>query len=146
MYILSVCIYFDSGFLYMSLIMLHQTVQHTRRMQCWQPSDILTTCVSSLQQVVSGNVTFGTHFTSHSAGYVFCWLRSASWQRERVCADFHPFSFNISIPLQPCTGPGGFHELEVPGTSRQLAGGDKVVSPTHRPPLSPQDIPGAHSY
>jgi hypothetical protein len=41
----------------------------------------------------------------------------------------------------PCTGlerPLGFPEVEDPNNSRQSAHDDKVVSPTHRPPLSPK--------
>ena len=45
---------------------------------------------------------------------------------------------NFTIKTRP--------QLKVPRTSRQSAlEGDKVVTLTHRPPLTPQDIPGAHS-
>ena len=49
-----------------------------------------------------------------------------------------------AVPLQSWTGPEG---LEVWGSqiSRQSAHeGGKVVSPTHRQPLPPGNIPGTH--
>jgi hypothetical protein len=49
-----------------------------------------------------------------------------------------------AIPLQAWTGPGGSGGLG-PQISRQSAHeGGKVVSPTHRPPLPPGNIPGTH--
>ena len=49
-----------------------------------------------------------------------------------------------AIPLQSWTGPEGSRRLRLPD-SRQLAHeGGKVVSRTHRPPLSPGNIPGTH--
>ena len=41
--------------------------------------------------------------------------------------------------------PLGFQEVETPRISKQSAhGGGKVVSPRHRPSLSPGKIPGSH--
>jgi len=45
----------------------------------------------------------------------------------------------------PCTGldrPWGLQEVEAPRISKQSA--PTVVSPTHRPPLPPGNIPGTH--
>jgi hypothetical protein len=54
----------------------------------------------------------------------------------------------IRINGYPITGLEwhlGHQELEVPRNSRQSAYEDgKIVSPTHRPPLPPWDIPGTH--
>jgi hypothetical protein len=49
-----------------------------------------------------------------------------------------------AIPLQAWTGPEGSKRLRLPdfkaiGTLRY-----KVVSPNHRPPLTPGNIPGTH--
>jgi len=49
-----------------------------------------------------------------------------------------------AIPLQAWTGPEGSRRLR-PQISRQSAHeSGKVVSPTHRPPLHPGNIPGTH--
>ena len=56
--------------------------------------------------------------------------------------------FLISFSRCPCTTPKrtlGVQEFEAHRISRQSAHrGGKVVSPTHRPPLTPGDIPGTH--
>jgi len=50
-----------------------------------------------------------------------------------------------AIPLQAWRGPEGSSRLRFPQISRQSAQkGGKVVSPTHRPPLPPGNIPGTH--
>jgi hypothetical protein len=50
-----------------------------------------------------------------------------------------------AIPLQVLTGPEGSRRLRLPDLLRQSAHeGGKVVSPTHRPPLPPGNIPGTH--
>jgi hypothetical protein len=47
-----------------------------------------------------------------------------------------------AIPLQAWTGPEGSRRLRLPDFKKHE--GDKVVSPTHRPPLAPGNIPGTH--
>jgi hypothetical protein len=50
-----------------------------------------------------------------------------------------------AIPLQALTGPEGSRRLRLPDFIRHLAHeGGKVVSPRHRPPLPPGNIPGTH--
>jgi hypothetical protein len=51
-----------------------------------------------------------------------------SWVKGRV------------IPLQALTGPEGFRRLSFPDVEISEHEGGKVVSPTHRPPLSPRII------
>jgi len=47
-----------------------------------------------------------------------------------------------AIPLQAWTGPEGSRNLRLPDFKTHEGG--KVVSPTHRPPLPPGNIPGTH--
>ena len=48
-----------------------------------------------------------------------------------------------AIPLQAWTGPEGSRRLRLTDFKTAHEGG-RVVSPTHRPPLPPGNIPGAH--
>jgi hypothetical protein len=48
------------------------------------------------------------------------------------------------IPLQALTGPEGSRRVRLPILRQSGHEGGKVVSPTHRPPLSPGNIPGTH--
>jgi len=47
-----------------------------------------------------------------------------------------------AIPLQAWTGPEDSRRLRLPDFTTHEGG--KVVSPTHRPPLPPGNIPGTH--
>jgi len=49
-----------------------------------------------------------------------------------------------AIPLQAWTGPKGSSRLRLPDFKTNAHEGGKVVSPTHRPPLPPANIPGTH--
>jgi hypothetical protein len=50
-----------------------------------------------------------------------------------------------AIPLQALTSPEGSRRLRLPDFLRQSAHeGGKGVSPTHRPPSSPGNIPDTH--
>jgi hypothetical protein len=50
-----------------------------------------------------------------------------------------------AIPLQAWTVPKGSRSLRLPQISRQSAHqSGKVISPTHRPPFPPENIPGTH--
>ena len=49
-----------------------------------------------------------------------------------------------AIPLQAWTAPEGSRRLRFPDFKQSAHEGGKVVSPTHRPPLPPGNIPGAH--
>jgi hypothetical protein len=42
-----------------------------------------------------------------------------------------------AVPLQAWSGPGGFRKLRFPDFMTTAQDGGKVVSLTHRPPLSP---------
>jgi hypothetical protein len=48
------------------------------------------------------------------------------------------------IPLQPLTGPEGCRKLGSQILRQSAHEGGKIVSPTHRPPLTPGNIPGTH--
>jgi len=61
--------------------------------------------------------------------------------------------FNISltvkgtgkaVPLQAWSGPQGSRKLRFPDFMTTAQDGGKVVSLTHRPPLSPGNTPGTH--
>jgi len=49
-----------------------------------------------------------------------------------------------AIPLQAKTGPEGSRSLRLQDFMTIGTKGDKVVSPTHWPPLPPGNIPGTH--
>jgi hypothetical protein len=49
-----------------------------------------------------------------------------------------------AIPLHAMTGPEGSRSLRLPDLRQSAHEGGKVVSPTHRPPLSQGNIPGTH--
>jgi len=49
-----------------------------------------------------------------------------------------------SVPLQAWSGPEGSRKLRFPDCVTTAQDGGKVVSPTHRPPLPPENVPGSH--
>jgi hypothetical protein len=51
---------------------------------------------------------------------------------------------NGAVPLQGWSGPEGSKKLRFPDFMTTAQDGGKVVSLTHRPPLSPGNTPGTH--
>jgi len=49
-----------------------------------------------------------------------------------------------TVPLEAWSGPEGYRKLRLPGFMTTAQDGGKVVSLTHRPPLSPGNAPGTH--
>ena len=49
-----------------------------------------------------------------------------------------------AVPLQAWSGPEGSRRLRFPDFMTTAHDGGKVVSLTHRPPLSPGNAPGTH--
>jgi hypothetical protein len=49
-----------------------------------------------------------------------------------------------AVPLQAWSGPEGSSKLRLPDYMTTAHDGGKVVSLTHRPPLSPGNAPGTH--
>jgi hypothetical protein len=49
-----------------------------------------------------------------------------------------------TVPLQACSGPEGSRKLRLPDFMKTAQDGGKVVSLTHRPPLSPGNTRGTH--
>jgi hypothetical protein len=49
-----------------------------------------------------------------------------------------------AIPLQALTGPEGSRRLRLPILRQSAHEGGKVVNHTHRPPLTPGNIPNTH--
>ena len=49
-----------------------------------------------------------------------------------------------SVPLQAWSGPEGSRKLRFPDFMTMAQDSGKVVSLTHRPPLSPGNAPGTH--
>ena len=49
-----------------------------------------------------------------------------------------------AVPLQAWSGPEGSGKLRFPDFMTTAQDGGKVVSLSHRPPLSPGNIPGIH--
>jgi len=48
-----------------------------------------------------------------------------------------------AVPLQSWSGPQGSRKLNFPDYMTAQDGG-KVIDPTHRPPLTPGNVPGTH--
>jgi len=53
-------------------------------------------------------------------------------------------SNNKAVPLQAWSGPEGSRKLKFPDFMTKAQEGGKVVSPTHRLPLTPGNPPGTH--
>jgi hypothetical protein len=49
-----------------------------------------------------------------------------------------------AVLLQAWSGPAGSRKLRSPDYMTTTQDGGKVVSLTHRPPLSPGNVPGTH--
>jgi hypothetical protein len=49
-----------------------------------------------------------------------------------------------AVPLQAWSGPESSRKLKFPDFMRTAQDGGKVVSLTHRPPLSPENTGGTH--
>jgi len=49
-------------------------------------------------------------------------------------------------PLQASSGPEGSRKLRFPDFMTTAQGGGKVVNLTHRPLLSPGNVPGTHFF
>ena len=49
-----------------------------------------------------------------------------------------------AVPLQAWSGPEGSRKLRLPDFMTTAQDGGKVVSLTHRPPLTPGNAPGTH--
>jgi len=57
---------------------------------------------------------------------------------------FPTMSKGKAVPLQAWSGPEGPRKLRFPDYMTTAQDDGKVVSPTHRPPLPPGNIPGIH--
>jgi len=57
---------------------------------------------------------------------------------------FKIFLLIKSAPLQAWSGPEGSRKLRFPDYMTMAQDGGRVVSLTHRPPLSPRNAPGTH--
>jgi len=49
-----------------------------------------------------------------------------------------------AVPLQAWSGPEGSIKLRIPDFMTTAQDTSKIVSLTHRPPLSPKNAPGTH--
>jgi len=66
---------------------------------------------------------------------------------ETCCHLYNPVKGKgKTVPLQAWTGPEGSRRLRMLILRESAHEGGKVVSPTHRPPLPPRNIPGIHFY
>jgi hypothetical protein len=53
----------------------------------------------------------------------------------------YSYMFNVkAVPLQACSGPEGSRKLRFPDLMTTAQDGGKVVSPTHLPPLAPENV------
>ena len=67
-------------------------------------------------------------------------LSKPLWMRYEHCKG----KKGKAVPLQAWSGPGGSRKLRFPDFMTTAQDGGKVVSLTHRPPLSPGNTPGTH--
>jgi len=58
--------------------------------------------------------------------------------------DQNPKGKGKAVPLQAWNGPEGSRKLRFSDYMTTVQDGGKVVSPTHRPPLPPGNVPGTH--
>jgi len=67
-------------------------------------------------------------------------------ERSRKSPDLKMFEASKSkaVPLQAFSGPEVSRKLRFPDYMTTAQDGDKVVSPTHRPPLPPRNALGTH--
>jgi len=56
----------------------------------------------------------------------------------------HRTGKGTAVPLQAWSGPEGSRKLRFPDFMKMAQDGGKVVSLTHRPPLTPGNTPGTH--
>ena len=67
---------------------------------------------------------------------------------KNICETYVQYMHNIctiyaqytakAVPLQACSGPEGYRKLRFPDFMTTAQDGGKIVSPTHRPSLSPR--------
>jgi hypothetical protein len=90
-------------------------------------------CAVSIQQVRENGKILGASYRRENTG---CELSTGKYGNNSV-------TYSKAITLQALRVPGGSGSQIL----RQSAvEGGTVVSPTHRPPLPPGNIPGAHLY
>jgi hypothetical protein len=65
-------------------------------------------------------------------------------QLGRCCSPSEECCKGKAVPLQAWSGPEGSRKLRFPDFMKTAQDGGKVVSLTHRPPLSPGNTPGTH--
>jgi len=70
-----------------------------------------------------------------------CVISALKDKRIFIVGNWSPL---ISNQLQAWTGPGGSRRMRLLDSKTTAHEGGKVVSPTHRPPLPPTNIPGTH--
>jgi len=66
---------------------------------------------------------------------------------EMVLEDLHTVfekGKGKAVPLQAWSGPDGSRKLRFPDFMTMAQDGGKFVSPTHQPPLPPENAPGTH--
>jgi len=66
------------------------------------------------------------------------------WVNVQLDAQLRYIIKGKAAPLQAWTGPEGSRKLRFSDFMRTAQDGGKVVSLTHRPPLSPGNAPGTH--
>jgi len=54
------------------------------------------------------------------------------------------YLITVAVPLQAWSGPEGSRKLRFPDFMTTAQDGGKVISRTHRPPLTPGSAPGTH--
>jgi len=90
---------------------------------------------------------------SNIALYLFICSKESEWAHYRsryhrwLISPHHKAgneSKGKAVPLQAWSGPEGFSKLRFPDFMTTAQHGSKVVSLTHRPPLSPGNAPGTH--
>jgi hypothetical protein len=133
--------------------MHHVQFHATRRCHCGTTSgDILHVCDIDSNCILFSTVLFSFfafHFHFILMYFLLHFLLSVSFFLSFFPSlppflHSHPQYCVKAVPLQAWGGPEGSRKLRFPDfmTTAQYCG--KVVSPTHRPPLPPGNIPGTH--
>ena len=79
--------------------------------------------------------TYTTHTHTHIYIYIYIYTHTHT---------YIIYGKGKEVPLQAWSGPEGSRKLRFPDFMTTAQDGGKVVSLTHRPPLTPGNTPGTH--
>jgi len=71
-------------------------------------------------------------------------MKQNTQNRTYITKRIHKYNKGKAVPLQAWSGPEGSRKLRLPEFMTTAQDGGKVVSLTHRPPLTQGNAPGTH--